>query len=55
MKIYTNHEIDKEPLTAEEQTGGSNIINELEERESLENIAKYSETNSKDVSEALAA
>lgn len=56
MKIYAKiMKFDKEPLTAEEQTAWIEYHYELEEkqRESLENIAKYSEANSKDTSEVL--
>lgn len=56
MKIYSKiMKFDKEPLTAEEQTSWIEYHYELEEkqRESLENIAKYSEANSKDTSEVL--
>lgn len=56
MKIYAKiMKFDKEPLTAEEQTAWVEYHYELEEkqRESLENIAKYSEANSKDTSEVL--
>lgn len=56
MKIYAKiMKFDKEPLTAEEQTAWIEYHYELEEkqRESLENIAKYSEANSKDISEVL--
>lgn len=56
MKIYAKiMKFDKEPLTAEEQTAWIEYHYELEEkqRESLENIAKYSEANSKDTSELL--
>lgn len=56
MKIYSKiMKFDKEPLTAEEQTAWIEYHYELEEkqRESLENIAKYSEANSKDTSEVL--
>lgn len=56
MRIYAKiMKFDKEPLTAEEQTAWIEYHYELEEkqRESLENIAKYSEANSKDTSEVL--
>ena len=56
MKIYSKiMKFDKEPLTAEEQTAWIEYHYELEEkqRESLENIVKYSEANSHDVSELL--
>lgn len=56
MKIYAKiMKFDKEPLTAEEQTAWIEYHYDLEEkqRESLENIAKYSEANSKDTSEFL--
>lgn len=56
MKIYAKiMKFDKEPLTTEEQTAWIEYHYELEEkqRESLENIAKYSEANSKDTSEVL--
>ena len=56
MKIYAKiMKFDKEPLTAEEQTAWIEYHYELEEkqRESLENIAKYSEANSHDASELL--
>ena len=56
MKIYAKiMKFDKEPLTAEEQTAWVEYHYELEEkqRESLENIVKYSEANSKDTSEVL--
>ena len=56
MKIYAKiMKFDKEPLTAEKQTAWIEYHYELEEkqRESLENIAKYSEANSKDTSELL--
>lgn len=56
MKIYSKiMKFDKEPLTAEEQTAWVEYHYELEEkqRESLENIAKYTEANSHDASELL--
>lgn len=56
MKIYAKiMKFDKEPLTAEEQTAWVEYHYELEEkqRESLENIAKYTEANSHDASEFL--
>lgn len=56
MKIYAKiMKFDKEPLTAEEQTAWIEYHYDLEEkqRESLENIAKYTESNSHDASEIL--
>lgn len=56
MKIYAKiMKFDKEPLTAEEQTAWIEYHYDLEEkqRESLENIAKYTEANSHDASELL--
>lgn len=56
MKIYAKiMKFDKEPLTAEEQTAWIEYHYDLEEkqRESLENIAKYTESNSHDASELL--